>query len=67
MIEEQALTELADLLYSYLPASGAIYTFGEAARDAGVPDLWPGVKGTGLSKLPALTALLERTLGQRRD
>ena len=67
MIEEQALTELADLLYPYLPASGAIYTFGEAARDAGVADLWPGVKGTGFSKLPALTLLLEKTLDQRRD
>lgn len=67
MTEEQALTEVADLLYSYLPASGAIYTFGEAARDAGVADLWPGVKGTGLSKLPALMLLLEKTLSQRRD
>jgi len=35
MIEEQALTEVADVLCSYLPASGAPYTFGEAARDAG--------------------------------
>jgi hypothetical protein len=67
MIEEQAITEIADLLYSYLPASGAPYTFGEAARDAGVPNLWPGVKGTGLSKLPALTMLLEKTLMLRRD
>jgi hypothetical protein len=66
MIEEQALTELGDLLYSYLPASGAVYTFGEAATDAGVGDLWPGVKGTGLSKLPALTMLLENTLKARR-
>jgi hypothetical protein len=31
MVEEQAITEVADLLYSYLPASGAPYTFGEAA------------------------------------
>ena len=67
MIEEQALTEVADVLYSYLPASGAPYTFGEAGRDAGVGDLWPGVKGTGLSKLPALTILLEKTLVSRRD
>lgn len=67
MIEEQALTEVADVLYSYLPASGAPYTFGEAARDAGTGDLWPGVKGTGLSKLPALTMLLEKTLLSRRD
>jgi hypothetical protein len=67
MLEEQALTELADLLYSYLPASGAIYTFGEAAKDSGVGDLWPGVKGSGLSKLPALTVLLENTLNVRRN
>lgn len=67
MVEEQALTELADLLYPYLPASGAVYTFGEAARDAGVGDLWPGVKGSGFSKLPAVTVLLENTLNARRN
>jgi hypothetical protein len=66
MLEEQALTEVSALLYSYLPASGAAYTFGEAARDAGVGDLWPGV-GRGLSKGPALTELLQRTLSTRRD
>ncbi len=67
MTEEQGLTEVAELLYSYLPASGAVYTFGEAARDAGIADFWPGVKGTGYSKLPALTTLLEQTLTFRRD
>ncbi len=67
MVEEQALTELAELLYSYLPASGAVYTFAEAARESGVGDLWPGVKGSGLSKLPALTVLLENTLNVRRN
>lgn len=67
MVEEQALTEVADLLYSYLPASGAAYTFAEAAQDAGVGNMWPGVKGTGLSKLPALTALLEKTLTYRKE
>jgi hypothetical protein len=66
MRDEQALTELATILYPYLPASGAVYTFGEAAGEAGVGDLWPGVKGTGLSKLPALTELLSSTLTLRR-
>lgn len=62
--ETQALSSLADHLYSYLPASGAAFTFGEAAHGAGGRDLWPGV--TGMSKLPALTQLLETTLEYRR-
>jgi len=66
MSEEQALVRLAELLYSYLPASGAPITFYEAATAAGVGDFWPGVKG-GLSKRPALTQLLRATLGTRRD
>src|SRR5438128_573602 len=62
--ETQALSELASHLYAYLPASGAIYTFGEAARDAGVRELWPGVKG--MSKQPAINALVENTFAVRR-
>jgi hypothetical protein len=63
--ETQALSELASHLYVYLPASGAIYTFGEAARDAGVAECWPGVKM--MSKQPAITALLENTYAGRRE
>lgn len=62
--ETQALSALADHLYGYLPASGAIFTFGEAAHEAGVGELWPGVGS--VSKLPALTQLLENTLEYRR-
>src|SRR5438552_13227609 len=61
--ETQALSDLASHLYDYLPASGAIYTFGEAARDAGVADLWPGVKM--MSKQPAITTLVEGTYAAR--
>jgi len=63
--ETQALSELASHLYGYLPASGAIYTFGEAARDAGVPECWPGVKI--MSKQPAITTLVENTYTARRE
>lgn len=62
--ETQALAVLAKHLYDYLPASNARFTFGEAAREAGVGDLWPGVQG--MSKLPAVTHLLEASLEQRR-
>lgn len=62
--ETQGLAALAKHLYDYLPASGAIFTFGSAAEEAGVPELWPGV--ARMSKLPALTHLLEATLEQRR-
>src|SRR5947207_13357313 len=63
--ETQALSDLASHLYGYLPASGAIYTFGEAARDAGVAECWPGVKM--MSKQPAITTLVENVYGARRQ
>lgn len=62
--ETQALAELGEHLYDYLPGSSAwqgTYTFANAAADAGVPNYWQGG-----SKLPALTKLLELTLDQQR-
>jgi hypothetical protein len=45
--ETQAVTELAEALYSFLPASAHPYSkpkidFGTVARDVGIGDLWPG-------------------------
>ena len=60
--ESRAVRELADLLYDFLPGSGhsawkGHVSFKSVAEKVGVGDFWqPG------SKLPMLTALLERTL-----
>lgn len=60
--EAQAVEDLADLLYDFLPGSGNNRTaFPLAAAQAGVGDLWiPG------SKRPAIVQLLTATLEQRR-
>jgi len=60
--EAQAVEDLADLLYDFLPGSGNTRTaFPLAAAQAGVGDLWiPG------SKRPAIVQLLTATLEQRR-
>jgi len=65
--ETQAITELAEALYSFLPATANPYSkpkvdFGTVARDTGIENLWPGG-----SKLPAIQALLEATLKFKRD
>ena len=65
--EIQAITELAESLYSYIPANAHPYSepkvdFGTVARDVGIGDLWPGG-----SKLSAIQTLLEATLKTRRD
>lgn len=61
--EAQAVEDLADLLYDFLPGSGNARTaFPLAATQAGVGDLWiPG------SKRPAIVQLLTATLEQRRS
>lgn len=61
--EAQAVEDLADLLYNFLPGSGNSKTaFPLAAAIAGVGDLWiPG------SKRPAIVQLLTNTLEQRRS
>ncbi|MDX8469791.1 restriction endonuclease [Mesorhizobium sp. VK25A] len=60
--EAQAVEDLADLLYDFLPGSGNNRTaFPLAAAQAGVGDLWvPG------SKRPAIVQLLTATLERRR-
>ena len=65
--EIQAITELAEALYSFLPASAYPYSkpkidFGTVAIDVGIGNLWPGG-----SKLPAIQTFLEATLRTRRD
>ena len=62
LADTQAVAELANLLYSFLPGSGAVYTWREAAQENGVGEFWP----TG-SKLPAITHLLEATYTIRRE
>jgi len=61
--EAQAVEDLADLLYDFLPGSGNNRTaFPLAAAQAGVGDLWvPG------SKRPAVVQLLTATLEQSRS
>jgi hypothetical protein len=61
--EIQAVEDLADLLYDFLPGSGNTRTaFPLAAAQAGVGELWvPG------SKRPAIVQLLTATLEQRRS
>lgn len=64
--ESRAVRELAEVLYDFLPGSGSAawkghVSFKSVADKVGVGDFWqPG------SKLPMLTALLERTLEFRR-
>lgn len=65
--ETQAVTELAEAIYSFLPASAHPYSkprvdFSTVAKDIGIENLWPGG-----SKLPAIQTLLEATLRTRRD
>lgn len=61
--EAQAVEDLADLFYDFLPGSGNTRTaFPLAAAQAGVGELWiPG------SKRPAIVQLLTATLEQRRS
>lgn len=64
--ESRAVRELADVLYDFLPGSGNAawqghVSFKSVAEKVGVGDFWQSG-----SKLPMLTALLERTLEFRR-
>ena len=65
--ESQTAADLAGHLYDYLPWSGnpawkGHVSFKTVAEKVGLGDFWqPG------SKLPMLTNLLQRTLGERRD
>ena len=64
--ESRAIADMADLLYDFLPGSGnpgwkGHVSFKTVAEKVGVGEFWqPG------SKLPMITALLQRTLEHRR-
>lgn len=65
--ETQAISELASVLYSFLPGStfaptGVKIDFGTVAQTVGVGHLW-----LGGSKKPAIEALLEGVLQTSRD
>lgn len=65
--ESQAVTDLANSLYDFLPGKAHPFadqsvSFAGVASSVGLGELW-----IGGSKLPAVTVLLERTLEVRRD
>lgn len=65
--ESRAVSEMAKVLYSFLPGSGwrqwkGHVSFQTVAQEVGVGDFWQGG-----SKEPAIAALLERTLEYRRN
>jgi len=65
--ETQTIAEMAGLLYEFLPGQAHPYadqriSFAGVAKDIGVGGFWQGG-----SKKPAITALLENTLDQRRE
>ena len=63
LAEAQAVENIADLLYEFLPGSGNTKTaFPLAAAQAGVGEFW-----TGGSKRPAIVELLKLTLDRRRN
>lgn len=64
--ESRACSEMAKVLYNFLPGSGSKkwkghVTFQTVAAEVGVGNFWPGG-----SKEPAIAALLERTLEYQR-
>lgn len=64
--EQAVVTELATLLYEFLPASGNNATsFPLAAAQAGLAQGWPAQPG--VSKRPGITHLVTWTLERRRD
>lgn len=64
--ESRAVSEIAELLYNFLPGSGSPQwkghvSFKTVAKKVGVGEFWqPG------SKIPMITSLLERTLEFQR-
>lgn len=65
--ESHLATEMAKVLYDFLPGSGAPswkghVSFETVSRDVGVGDFWQRS-----SKEPAIAALLEKTLSRRRE
>jgi len=65
LIEAQAVADLAQFIYDFLPGTplgDTSVSFPGVAQSVGLSGLWQGG-----SKLPAIRALLESTLDQRRD
>jgi hypothetical protein len=62
MIESQAIAELAEALYDFLPASFSAVTWPVVAERSGVQDCWPNVG----SKRQALPIFLNNVLEHRR-
>ena len=66
LAESQAVNEIAELLYSFLPGTAHPYadrdiSFQGVSASIGLHHLWRGG-----SKLPAITTLLEKTLEMHR-
>jgi len=60
--QTRLISELSSILYNFLPGSGAIYTFADAAQEIGEEDFW-----IGGSKLPAIQHLLEKVFMNARE
>lgn len=63
MVESQAIAELAEILYDFLPATFSAVTWPVVAEWSGVQDCWPNVS----SKRQALPIFLRNVLEHRRD
>ena len=67
LAETQAIAEMADLLYPFLPGSGAKYTWREAAAQHGLERFWgsaPGVCAWPTTRRSGLTWLLLYATGR---
>lgn len=62
MLESQAVTELADTLYDFLPATFSAVTWPDVAQRHGVRDCWPD----GASKKQSIPIFLRQLLESRR-
>lgn len=60
--QTRLISELSSILYNFLPGSGAIYTFADAAQEIGEGEYW--ISG---SKLPAIQHLLEEVFVNARE
>jgi hypothetical protein len=62
MVESQSIAELADSLYSFLPASFSAITWPSVAESLGVRECWPDIN----SKTQAIPIFLRNLLEHRR-
>jgi hypothetical protein len=64
LVERQVINDIVALLYDFLPGNGnRRFSFPLAATEAHVAEFW---HGAGISKSPAILALLENTLLKQR-